>query len=183
MNEKYTRAAVVLHWLIAIGILFNLVAMLVIDDDARSRGFINLHKSIGITVLLLVVLRILWRAANKPPAPLATLHSWERTLSAIVHYSLYALIILVPLTGWLHDSAFKDAAKYPLTLFGVVPWFRLPPFLTMEPVAKEHWHHVFGFIHSVVLKIVLWIAVLLHIAGALKHQFLDKNRELQRMWF
>ena len=183
MNEKYTKGAVVLHWLVAIGILFNLIAMLVIDDNARTRGFINIHKSVGITVLLLVLLRFLWRAANKPPEPLAALHGWERTLSKVVHYSLYALIVLVPLSGWLHDSAFKDAAKYPLTLFGTIPWFRLPPFTTMEPVAKEHWHTIFGIAHSLVLKILLWIALVLHVAGALKHQFIDKQRELQRMWF
>lgn len=183
MNEKYTKGAVVLHWLVAVGILFNLVTMLVVDDKARTRDFINMHKSVGITVLLLVLMRLLWRAANKPPAPLASLHGWERTLSKAVHYSLYLLIVLMPLTGWLQDSAFKDAAKYPLTLFGVVPWFRLPPFATMDPVAKEHWHHIFGVTHSLVLKIALWIALGLHLAGALKHQFLDKQRELQRMWF
>lgn len=182
MNEKYTKGAVVLHWLVAAGVLFNLIAMLVVDDDARTRPFIDMHKSIGITVLMLVLVRILWRATHTPPAPLASLHGWERTLSKAMHHSLYLLIVLVPLSGWLHDSAFKDAAKHPLVLFGTIPWFRLPPFTTMDPATKEYWHHIFGVSHSLVFKVALWLALGLHLAGALKHQFLDKQRELQRMW-
>ena len=89
---------------------------------------------------------------------------------------------LVPLTGWLHDSAWKGAASHPLMLFGTVPWFRFPLFGGLAPVARDHAHEWLGDLHSA-LSWVMMAALLLHVAGALKHQFIDKDRELQRMWF
>ena len=184
-NKRYSGMAVVLHWLVAAGILFNMIAMLVVDDDARSRPFIELHKSIGITVLGLVCLRILWRVGHKPP-PSLPLQPWERKLSVGVHHLLYLLMVLVPLSGWLMNSASLNKATglpYGIDLFHVVPWFNLPFFAAMDAAGKAHWHQVFGIMHGFVLKLALWLAVLLHIAGALKHQFMDRQKELQRMWF
>lgn len=183
--ERYSRPAVILHWLIAIGIIINLKYGLSFDDIPRNRpdelrALIDLHKSIGITVLGLVLLRVLWRIGHKPPAPMASLKPWERKLSVGVHHLLYLLIVLVPLTGWLHDSAWKDAASHPLVLFHQVPWFRIPLGLTGQ--AKEQAHDILGTIHALLAKLII-AALVLHVAGALKHQFLDGQKALQRMWF
>lgn len=184
-NKRYSGVAVVLHWLVALGILYNLIAMLVVDDDARGRPFIELHKSIGITVLGLVLLRILWRAGHKPPVLLPSA-PWERVLATGVHHLLYLLMVLVPLSGWLMNSASLNKATglpYGIDLFHVVPWFNLPFFGAMDAAGKEHWHHILGIMHGGVLKLALWVALALHIAGALKHQFMDRQKLLQRMWF
>lgn len=183
LPQKYTKIATVLHWLVALGILYNLGSMLLVDDHDRTRAFINLHKSVGLTVLGLGLLRILWRVGHTPPALPGTYKPWERTASHAAHYTLYALMILVPLTGWLHDSAWKGASAHPLVLYGVIPWFRLPPFTTMAPAAQDYWHDTFGFWHAIILTYALYAVFLAHLGGALKHQFIDREKELQRMWF
>ena len=184
MNEKYTKGAVVLHWLVAIGILLNLWIGLRFDSTPKDalRDAINFHKSIGITVLGLALLRVLWRASHVPPAMPTTYQVWERKLSHFVHWLLYGMIVAVPLSGWLHDSAWKDAGSHPMSLFGVVPWFRLPIVNGLSDAQKDYWHDLLGGLHTATAYVLL-AAVALHILGALKHQFLDKHRELQRMWF
>ncbi len=86
----------------------------------------------------------------------------------------------MPLTGWIHDSAWKGAAAHPLNLFGIIPWFRLGPIASQDPQTKEYIHSLFSQIHTS-LAYVLYAMVLVHVAGALKHQFLDREPELQRM--
>lgn len=184
MIERYSKVAVVLHWLVAIGIFLNLYYGLTFDDMPKDqvRAAVELHKSVGITVLGLVILRILWRASHKPPVPLASLSPFERRLSTGIHHLLYSLSWLIPLTGWLHDSAWKEAASHPLVLFKTVPWFRIPLFNGLSPAGKDRAHDLLGSAHSL-LAWVLMGALLLHVAGALKHQLLDRQKLLQRMWF
>ena len=184
MNEKYTKGAVVLHWLVAIGIVLNLWIGLRFDytPEDKIRAAINFHKSVGITVLGLALLRVLWRASHVPPAIPTTYQVWERKLSHFVHWLLYGMILAVPLSGWLYDSAWKDAPSHPMSLFGVIPWFRLPIVGGLSDAQKDHWHDLLGGLHTAMAYFLL-AAVALHILGALKHQFLDKHRELQRMWF
>ena len=184
MTKRYTGLAVLLHWLIAIGIFINIKYGLSFDDlkDAQLRTAIDAHKSIGISVLGLVLLRILWRVGHQPPALPAETRPWERKLSTATHHSLYLLMVLVPLLGWLHDSAWKGAATHPLVLFNAVPWFRIPLFGGLGPIALDQVHGLLGDAHSA-LSWVLMAALVLHVAGALKHQFVDKQKSLQRMWF
>ena len=184
MTKRYSGIAVVLHWLIAIGIFINIRYGLTFDDlpEGEIRSAIDMHKSVGITVLGLVLLRILWRIGHQPPALPEHYRPWEIKLSLGIHHLLYALMALVPLSGWLHDSAWKGAATHPLVLFGKVPWFRLPGFGGMSDALKDQVHEVLGSTHTA-LSYVLMAALFLHVAGALKHQFIDKEKELQRMWF
>ena len=184
MNDRYTKCAVVLHWLVAIGILLNLGIGLRFDytPEDSIRAAINFHKSVGITVLGFVLLRVLWRLTHVPPAIPTTYQVWERKLSHLVHGLLYGLIVLVPFSGWLSDSAWKDAPSHPLALFDVIPWFRLPIVNGLTNAQKDHWHDLLGGLHTAAAYVLLG-AVALHILGALKHQVLDKHRELQRMWF
>jgi len=183
MKTRYSAVAVVLHWLIAVGILYNLWVANLVWDDAHGpgRASIELHKSIGITVIGLFLLRILWRVGHTPP-PLLPAKRWEHKLATGIHHLLYLLMFLVPLAGWLHDSAWKAAASHPLVLYGTVPFFRLPFFNGMTDAGKDHWHDVFGGVHAISAKILMAL-VAVHILGALKHQFIDRQPEFRRMWF
>lgn len=184
VSNRYTTPAIWLHWLVAIGIIINIALAWTWDSlpDAQVRPAIDLHKSIGITVLGLAILRLLWRFTHQPPALPTTYQRWEITTSHITHWALYLLIFAMPITGWMHDSAFKDAAAHPILLFGIVPFPRISYIAALDPVTKEQMHKLFGEFHEIAAKFV-YVLVGLHILGALKHQFLDKTRELQRMWF
>ncbi len=181
-NARYTRTAMVFHWLVALLIVAQFLIIWTVGGLPASaeRPMINLHKSIGLTVLGLAVMRALWRYANPPPPMPADYRPWERMLAHATHYSLYALIFLMPLTGWIHDSAWKGAAANPLWLFGVIPWFRIGFIKDQDPATKQHIHDLFFQIHSV-LGWALLALVALHLAGSLKHQVLDRKAELQRM--
>jgi cytochrome b561 len=179
---RYTRTAVVLHWLIAAMILCNVALALSTDHlpDEWVRPVIDAHKSTGITVLGLVVLRILWRFAHRPPDLPFGYARWERIAAHATHGALYALILLLPISGWMHDSAWKDAASHPMTLYGLVPWPRIGWIERVDPAAKEHLHDLFGSFHAA-FGYLLYALLALHIGGALKHQWLDREPELQRM--
>jgi cytochrome b561 len=181
-SDKYTRTAMVLHWLVAVLIVINVALAWTagLFPDAMVRPVIDLHKSIGLTVLGLALLRILWRLSHRPPALPASYPRLERTAATGAHLVLYGLIVALPLSGWLHDSAYKYAADAPLRLFGVIPWFRIGLLMNLDPVTKEHWHSLLYLVHES-LAYVLYVLVALHILGALKHQFLDRHAELQRM--
>jgi cytochrome b561 len=179
---RYTRTAVVLHWLIALGIVVNVILGLSAGSlrDAWARPVIDTHKSIGITVLGLALLRLLWRSAHRPPALPAGYRPWERRLSHAVHAPLYLLNFALPLSGWMHDSAWKDAATHPMRLFGLAPWPRIAWITALDAPTKAHLHKLFGAWHEA-FAYVLYLLLGLHIAGALKHQFIDREPELQRM--
>ena len=179
---RYTKIAAVLHWLVAILIIANVMLALVAEalpDDA-VRPAIDLHKSIGLTVLGLVLLRILWRLSHPAPPMPASYPRLERAGAHAAHLVFYALMLALPISGWLHDSAFKDAAAHPLRIFWVVPWFRIGAIEHLDPVTKEAAHAAFYALHSWAAY-VLYGLLALHVLGALKHQFVDRKPELQRM--
>lgn len=180
---RYTKTAIVLHWVIAALMVCNVLMIWFVDHypEAWVRPVIDTHKSIGITVLGLALMRILWRISHRPPA-LEVKTKKEKLAAHIAHGILYVLMIAIPLSGWLHDSAWKDAAAHPMKLFGLLDWPRIAFIMNKEPVLKEQLHDIFGNIHSL-LGWALCALFVLHVAGALKHQFVDKQRQLQRMWF
>jgi cytochrome b561 len=182
VSTRYTRTAVVLHWLVAALMLVNIALALSVDylPDDSVRPVVDMHKSIGITVLGLVLLRLLWRFAHRPPTMPATYGRWERIAARAVHGLLYALMLALPLSGWMHDSAWKDAASHPMQLFGLVPWPRIGFIGSIEPALKESLHTLFGNVHEA-LGYCLYLLLALHVGGALKHQWIDRERELQRM--
>jgi cytochrome b561 len=181
-SDRYTRTAVVLHWLVAVLIVVNIVLGLGAESlpDDWVRLAIDAHKSTGITVLGLALLRILWRVAHPPPPLPRTYARWERFAAHAAHGALYALMLLLPLSGWLHDSAWKDAATHPMQLFGLVPWPRIAFIEHIEPVTKETLHDLFYAFHTG-FGYVLYALVALHVGGALKHQLFDREAELERM--
>ncbi|MBV8971945.1 MAG: cytochrome b [Sphingomonadaceae bacterium] len=183
MPDRYTRLAMVFHWTIAALIIANVIGIWTIDyfPENAQRPLINLHKSIGLTVLGLAVMRILWRVTHAPPPAPAGQHGWERTLAHLAHFALYAVIIGLPLTGYMHDSAFKGAAEHPLTWFGLFEVPRIGWIQAIGQPDKEGLHKLFFSWHAA-FATVFYGLFALHVIGALKHQWLDRQRELQRMW-
>ena len=182
MVQRYTRTAMLLHWLIAAGIVVNVALAWIwpVLADAAVRPAIDTHKSIGITILGLAVMRLLWRFTHRPP-PLPPHHApIERKAAHGVHWGLYALLFAMPLTGWIMDSAYKDAASHPMFWFGLFEWPRIAPILHLDPALRERVHDGFGAAHHYLAWAVYGLFAL-HVGGALKHQWIDGDRELERM--
>ena len=126
------------------------------------------HKSFGITILGLATLRLLWRLVDRAPAPLL-MPAWQLVASRISHYSLYALLFAMPLSGWLMSSA----SNYPVAWFGLV---QLPDFVMPDAELKRELKEL----HEGMATVLIALAVV-HVAAALKHQFLDRDDLLYRM--
>lgn len=185
-TQRYTKVAIWLHWLVAIGMIVNVaLAWLWPLGDSNAtigeyvRPMINSHKSIGITVLGLAILRLLWRLGHKPPAYPASYKPWEATLSHLVHWGLYFVILAMPITGWVMDSAWDKAADNPNYWFGLFQWPRLGFIMNLPPESKTWVHDTFGAAHGLIAYLV-YALFLMHLLGALKHQF-QGDKEFQRM--
>lgn len=180
--ERYTRVAMLLHWLVAGLIIANVALgwLAGLLPDASVRTAIDLHKSIGLTVLGLVALRIAWRLTHRPPPLPARYGVAERLGAHAAHAMLYVLILAIPVSGYIHDSAYAKAAAHPLTLYGLVTIPRLSGIMALDPATKQRVHGFFFAMH-VWLNYALYALLALHVAGALKHQFVDRERELERM--
>jgi cytochrome b561 len=181
-TTRYTRMAIALHWLIALAVITNVVLALtwpyLADDNVRP--VIDTHKSIGVTVLGLAIMRLLWRSSHRPPPLPSGYAKWEVRASKVTHALLYVLIFAMPLTGWIMDSAWKDAATHPMAWFGLFQWPRIGFIMQLDPAVREPLHSIFGAMH-IWLSYLLYVLFALHVAGALKHQLIDGERELQRM--
>jgi cytochrome b561 len=184
MNEsqRYTRTAMTLHWLIAILIILNVILALTDDfwPEGWERHVIDLHKSIGITVLGLAIARLLWRVTHRPPALPKSFPTLERGAAHAAHFLLYVLIFAIPLSGWAHDSAWVAAASHPMKLYFLVPWPRIGYFMALDPQTKDVLHTQLGELHTW-LGYVLYVVLFAHVAGALKHEFIDRESVLRRM--
>ena len=182
VSNRYTRTAIVLHWAIALLIIASVVMIWTVDSlpDDWVRPVVDTHKSIGITVLGLAAMRLLWRFAHRPPPLPSSYSRWERVGAHAAHGLFYVLIFALPLSGWLHDSAWKDAPTHPMTWFGLVSWPRIGFVMNLDAGTKEQMHDLFFTFHAW-FGYVLYALFVLHVGGALKHQWLDRERELQRM--
>ena len=105
-------------------------------------------QDVPLYVLLLFFIRLVWRLTHRPPPFPADYRPWEGRAAHAAHIALYVLIIAIPLTGWIHDSAWKAAASHPMYLYWVLPWFRLGFITSLDPATKESVHHLFGEIHT-----------------------------------
>ena len=179
---RYNRTAMTLHWLVAALIFVNVFYGLAAAsaDDAHVRPLVDMHKSIGLTVLGLVLLRIFWRLGHKPPPMPASYPRVEKAGAHAAHIALYAIILLLPLSGYLHDSAWTGAASHPLILFGFLHFPRMPIIKSFDPATKDHLHALFGAAH-VTIGYVLYGLVALHLAGVIKHHVFDHESEISRM--
>lgn len=167
-QARYSGVAIVLHWALALALAFQLALGFSMPHDARGFEMFQLHKSVGITILLLTLARIAWRLAKKPP--LATEGGFGGFLAKAVHLLLYLFMIGAPLTGWALVSTAE--IKAPTVLFGMVPWPHLPlPGTINEPMEEVH-------------ELLAWLGIaliVLHILGAIRHQFLIRDNLMRRM--
>lgn len=184
---QYTRVAMFLHWSVALLMIANAVLGLTasrLPEGTLSgdmlRLLIDTHKSIGITVLALSIVRVIWRVTHRPPPLPSVMPGWERVFAHAVHGGLYALIFLLPLSGWAHDSAWVAAASHPMYLFGIVPWPRIGVIMSLAPDLKESLHEWFGTLHTA-CGYALYALLGLHVLGALKHHWVDRHPVLSRM--
>lgn len=160
------------HWLIAALILVQLIVGKVADEMSLSPQKLDMfvwHKSIGVTILLLAVLRLAWRAGNPPPAPPADIPRPETLLARAGHTVLYVLLFAVPVSGWW----VSDSSRVPFKAFWIVP---MPDWLPADRTAQELAEDVHG-----TLIVVLLVVVAVHVAAALRHHFWLRNATLRRM--
>ena len=171
---KYSKIAILFHWLIAILIGTNVLLAMVADEMSRSASAVlmNPHKAIGISILVLSVARILWRLGHRPPPLPNKVAGLQAMAGHAVHILFYVLMIAVPLTGWLMVAAGDRAPT--------VDYFGL--FTIESPIGNSEILSDIGHEGHELLVIPLFILVGLHVAGALKHQFIDRLPFLQRMW-
>ena len=188
---RYSTVAIVLHWLIALAVL-SMVPMgwwmsdAIAEPDSQAAAYrvFQLHKSIGLTILALTALRLVWRLVHVPPAPPPG-KPWEHALAGVTHGAFYVLLFALPLSGWLYVStgwsAPQDRALAVATSwFGLVPVPHLPGVAEASAEARRGLAHGALGAHSLMAWMVLILAGL-HIAAALKHQFVDRDGVLSRM--
>jgi cytochrome b561/polyisoprenoid-binding protein YceI len=167
-QRRYSSVAIVLHWLLALAMVCQLALGFMMPKDESGFAAYQLHKSIGIAILLLTLARLGWRLVRRPPPPLE--RGFGAVLAKAVHWGFYAVLILGPLTGWLLVSS--APVRVPTMLFGIVPWPHLPVSAAMNGLSEEV-HELLG-----------WIAVgllALHVAGAMRHYLILRDGLLERM--
>ncbi|TAG75806.1 MAG: cytochrome b [Burkholderiales bacterium] len=169
---RYNSVAIFLHWLLAIAIIGSLCVGLYMTNIPMSPTrlkFYNWHKWAGIIILLLSAARLLWRLLHMPPPLPNSTPSWQQWAARAGHSALYVFFFAVPLAGW----AYSSAAGFPIVLFGVIP---LPDWVPKDRELAE----VLKPIHQY-LAYALAATIIVHVAAALKHQFIDRDRILARM--
>ena len=175
-QQRYSGTAIALHWLLALALTgifcFGLYMTSLPFSPARLKYF-NWHKWAGMTILILSLLRLLWRVSHRAPAlPESISHAmpaWQRAAHHGTHHLMYLLFFAIPLVGWMYSSA----AGFPIVLFGVLP---LPDLVSKSPELAEAlkpWH---GY-----LAYALAALVVLHVAAVIKHQLIDHDGLLGRM--
>jgi cytochrome b561 len=173
-STRYTTTAIALHWLVALLIFAAFPLGLYMVDLPLSPDKLKLysyHKWIGATVFLLVAIRLAWRATHTPPPLPDGIAAWQRRASALAHGALYGLMVATPLSGWLMSSA----KGFQTVWFGVLP---LPDLVAVD---KDFGNEVLKPLHKAA-AFMLGALVLLHVAAALKHHFVDRDGLLLRMW-
>ena len=174
-NEKigYTPVAKLLHWLVVALLLCQYAlawTMPHIGRNTKPDRLIDLHFSFGVLILVVLAIRLIWRWTQREPTPLAGLPPWIVRSSRTIHLSLYLLLVLLPLLGWVNAS-FRG---FDVILFGLV---RLPPLIATR-ASGFAWT---GDVHAYVSNYLLLPLVGLHVAAALYHRFVRKDRVLDRM--
>jgi cytochrome b561 len=171
-ERRYTPIAQALHWLIALLIVVQFVLARIaapLPLGTRKLALLAEHKSFGMTVLMLAVIRFAWRLKNQPPSLPTNLRRAERFLARFSHVSFYILLVAMPLSGWLMSSA----KNYSVSWFGAFSW---PNLIAPSETAFNFFktlHHLFSN--------VLFAIAALHILAALKHHFWNKDDVLARM--
>jgi len=181
----YTHVAVLIHWLTAlliIGLLAVGKYMTGLDtNDTLRFTLTQTHKTFGILVLGLSVIRVLWRLSHRAPAHPAHAPAWEKLAARLSHFAFYALIFVLPLSGWAMVSV--SSLNIDTLLFNKIPWPHIPLLqwlnitdLAGQDALESQIHHVHYFAGNVLIFLLI-----VHVGAALKHHFIDKDDVLSRM--
>jgi len=182
-KQRYSIIAIGLHWLIAIMIIGQLAGGMLMVNLSVEQGALKFelfqwHKSFGVTIFILSVVRLLWRLTHKPPGLPNNMNRFEVFAANFTHLAFYGFMLTIPLIGWAVVSVSPYAASVPTYLFGVIPWPHLPFF---EHVAeREEITTLLADAH----KFMGWAMIallILHIGAALKHHFINGDNVLSRM--
>ena len=171
--KRYSGLAMLLHWAIAIAVIVQwriAEAGEHAATDAEKSAIMGNHFSLGVLILVLVLIRLVVRATGSPPGRPASHAAWERILARTTHTLFYILLIVMPLAGWLAMSKYGA----PIDVYGI---FEVPPL----PVASDPDGAKAIFESHALAGTILLGLIVLHILGALKHTFIDKDGNLFRM--
>jgi cytochrome b561 len=167
-DRRYHGVAIAFHWTIAALIIANLAIGLL--HESLLKGTMGLHKSIGLTVLVLTLGRVAWRLAHRPPPLPGNIAPLERGVAHATHWTLYLLMLAMPLTGWAMVSG--GPVRRPLAWFGLFD----VPYLPVAPATSDAAGNAHGLLGWLMLALVV-----LHVAAALRHRFVLKDQVLARM--
>jgi cytochrome b561 len=169
---RWGHASQFLHWLIVVLLIVQVTLATLADDlplGMKKLAMLARHKSVGITILGLAILRLLWRRMNPTPALPDTLKPYERVLANLTHAALYILLFAMPLSGWIMSSA----RGFPVSWFGFIQLPDLVPKNKPLYDAMLETHETLAW--------ALYTIVFLHVVAALKHHFMLKDNVLRRM--
>lgn len=170
--KTYGKTAMTFHWLMFLLMSGSFTVGFYMADLPLSPLKLKLyswHKWAGVTLFMLVLLRLIWRQLHPPPVLPASMPLWQQRAAELTHFALYVLMIVMPLSGWLMSSA----KGFTTVWFGVLP---LPNLLQKNPPLGEALAEVHGAIGLIILAVVA-----LHVLAALKHHFVDRDEVLARM--
>ena len=175
LSLRYSKVAIVLHWTIALLIIGLIVFGLLMTQEWMPNRFAiyQWHKSLGITVLVLSVVRLLWRFTHRPPPLPAAMPGWQRLASHVTHWSFYTLMFVMPLLGWAMVST--SELPIPTVLYGLIALPDMPGVPEAKATAER-----FRMLHEIGAKVFIAL-IILHIGAALKHHFADRDDVLKRM--
>jgi cytochrome b561 len=179
---RYNGVAMILHWVIAALIVANILLAWYFNTlhGAAKAGPVQLHKSFGITVLILSVLRLVWRFVAPPPALPTSVTGWERVVAGTVYVLFYVVMIGMPLTGWALSSASPLIAVYPIKLYGVIPWPAIGYLSHLPHDQMKSAHATFVNLHYLGAWLVCGLIVL-HVAAAMRHWLILRDGVSGRM--
>ncbi len=181
-TSRYGAVAASLHWLIAAAIIANIYIGLEMSDLPRSDPakfeLFSLHKSIGLTVLVISIFRVVWRLMNPVPPPPRGLQPWMRISGRAMQHLFYVLIVAIPLAGWLLVSSGSMGHGTPV--FGLFDWPAFPWLSEMTRSVAHPYHEFFDTAH-VWMAWAMIVLVPLHILAALYHHFIRGDNVLIRM--
>lgn len=172
MNQRYTRTAIYLHWLVALGLIGTFALGFYMPDLPLSPTKLKLfswHKWAGVTLFFLVLVRLGWRLIHPAPPLPSTVSRMMRLASHAMHWSMYALMIAIPLSGWLMSSA----KGFQTAWFGVLP---LPDLLPKDAALGDRLKNLHEMLNLILLGLVI-----VHTCAALKHHFIDRDDVLTRI--
>jgi cytochrome b561 len=179
---RYGVVAMTFHWVIALAVIFNIwfgdYVHAMADDDPNHFEYVQIHKSIGITVLVLALLRLLWRIFDPPPPLPASMPKWQVWASRLSHWALYGLIIAIPLAGWALVSS--SPLGLPTFWFGLFEWPHIPFISDLPRSEKSALRPQFFQVHSILATVLIYVLAV-HVLAALQHHFLAKDAVLKRM--